>query len=294
MFGLLRDPSLAQEIERESRCRFDEWSLGFVTRHVARDGLQSDGCLSELKAIAQMMELETASVEASHATIRRAQHVVSCQTHSEHMLDGSAEWVLRRFRALRPERSRRAGSGLGGKQSAGEGRLEAKPKRKRGSGGPWRAYIRQCSLGSRGRPDLALLAERYRELAPEDKVVLLQTGKAATRAAKIKPSVGQSAFVMNARQQLRKHRKRALEDQVARQLHHEPSAPDCAGGAPDWSKARSWARAGLWPTGLPVVLWWTRCRRCGVRNAWIERCALAKMSRGSWLRSASKRRSVRS
>ena len=47
-----------------------------------------------------MMELEMASVEAQHAIIRRMQHVLSTQTHNEHIKHGSAEYYLRRFRNL--------------------------------------------------------------------------------------------------------------------------------------------------------------------------------------------------
>ena len=50
--------------------------------------------------MAVMLELEMASVEAQHASIRRLQHVTSVQAPGEHIADGSAEYLLRRFRHL--------------------------------------------------------------------------------------------------------------------------------------------------------------------------------------------------
>ena len=82
-----------------------------------------------------MMEFEMASVGAFQAALRRLCHVLSCQTHTEHILDAGAEWVLRRFRGLlsrrRPggrasgESARPNSSGTAGAEHPGLAKVEA-------------------------------------------------------------------------------------------------------------------------------------------------------------------------
>ena len=140
-------------------CRMDPWSLEFVLYHLSKDGLDSARCLDELRALAHMWELEMASVEALHASIRRLQHIVSVQTHGETMQDASAEWLLRRVRMLvRDHRQRGAEGGPAVEGSDAKDGKQPKPLAKKGSGGPWRAFIREATLGCKGTPDFSDLS----------------------------------------------------------------------------------------------------------------------------------------
>ena len=199
-------------------CRMDPWSLEFVLYHRSKDGLDSAMCLDELRALAHMWELEMASVEAFHASIRRLQHIVSVQTHGEAMQDASAEWLLRRVRMLvRDHRRRGAEGGPAVEGSDAKAGKQPKPLAKNGSGGPWRAFIREVNLGCKGTPDFSDLSSRYRELSAEQKAHVLGVGRAATRVAKLGLAKGGGAFGLKTREQLRVVRRRArklLVDQM--------------------------------------------------------------------------------
>ena len=217
LFILLLDPSMASTIAADL-CRMDPWSLEFVLYHRSKDGLDSAMCLDELRALAHMWELEMASVEAFHASIRRLQHIVSVQTHGEAMQDASAEWLLRCVRMLvRDHRLRGAEGGPAVEGSDAKDGKQPKPLAKKGSGGPWRAFIREATLGCKGTPDFSDLSSRYRELSAEQKGHFLGVGRAATRVAKLGLAKGGGAFGLSTREQLRVVRRRArklLVDQM--------------------------------------------------------------------------------
>ena len=102
LFGILRDRELATLILAEALakpCTLDEFSKAFVAHHEKR-GLASTETVGELFALAVAMELDTAAVEAFHASTRRLATAFFVQTHTENIADASAEWVLRRFRAM--------------------------------------------------------------------------------------------------------------------------------------------------------------------------------------------------
>ena len=100
-----------------------------------------------------------ASVEALHASIRLLQHIVLVQTHGEAMQNASAEWLLRRVRMLvRDHRQRGAEGGPAVEGSDAKDGKQPKPLAKKGSGGPWRAFIREATLGCKGTPDFSDLS----------------------------------------------------------------------------------------------------------------------------------------
>ena len=115
LFSILRDEAEADSIEAEKECRFDPWSWGIIEAYRHPGGMRHPDLRAKLQAVAFMMEFEMASVEAFQAALRRLCHVLSCQTHTEHILDAGAEWVLRRFRALL---SRRRSGGRASGESA--------------------------------------------------------------------------------------------------------------------------------------------------------------------------------
>ena len=214
LFGILRDPEVAKVVLEDSKkqCVLDDFSIKFIKKHAASN-LVGPSCICELAAIAALMELDTASVEASHASVRRLATVLSVQTHTENILDASAEWVLRRLRAIarsRPVAGAPASEQHAGKVKAGPSSRAAPRK---GRGGAWRAYIRQESLGAVGKPCLAELSRRYKELGPRQMRELKEEGKRARNTARAGgvQHASWSSFGLGTRQQVSVARKRARE-----------------------------------------------------------------------------------
>ena len=150
-------------------------------------GIDCHDCVAELSAVAIVMELEMASVEANHASIRRLQTLLSTQTHTEQLSHGSAEYLLRKFRSLGIAPSRKAGDqSVGAKAKAKQMRqakrsMKSKQRRRRHQGGAWRAFIRKETLGSKGRTDFAELGVKYRSLSAHERDVLRDMGRCAKR-----------------------------------------------------------------------------------------------------------------
>ena len=83
LFGILRGRSVVDEILAEADgkpCMLDDFSAQFIAKHKGAH-LHSVECLTELMVLATVMELDIASVEASHAFIRRLAVALSVQTH---------------------------------------------------------------------------------------------------------------------------------------------------------------------------------------------------------------------
>lgn len=73
----------------------------------------------------------------------------------------------------------------------------AKQRGKRGFGGPWRAFVRNRSLGATGTPDLRRLGALYKQAVAEGSIedTIVRAGRAATLAGKaFTPKAGQSSF----------------------------------------------------------------------------------------------------
>lgn len=171
-------------------------------------GLRNPSLLAELRHTAYLLELDNAATEARHAGIRRSIQAASLHTRTERSQLANAEWVWRRMRAiLHPSRPGRrptasptsAGKGLGNSNT------------KRCPGGPWRAFVRQETHGSKGSPDLGGLAEAYKRV-PEEEMTRLRARGADVIAA---GSLGHKAFGANSREVHRAQRKRNFGEACA-------------------------------------------------------------------------------
>ena len=187
-------------------CRYDAASLDKVLGYRSRAGPWVADFCADLWHTALLHEFDNDSREANHASIRRQIVLASTQTHTEAFQDCNAAWLLRVARRIvyqarpRPKAATRPCIGKG------SGALAMK---KRGSGGAWRAFVRQETLHCRaGKPDLSELGARYRSLPAERLAELKQIGQAATKAAQ----TGSRAFGLNARQQERAAKKRSFSE----------------------------------------------------------------------------------
>lgn len=207
VFGLLNDgrDELAQQLVDERPCRFDEWTEDLIAAYRDQEGgLLSPALLSELKSTAYMLEFENAATEARHAGIRRSIFAASLHTHTEKAQLANSEWALRMMRKItHPSRANRRA-----KRGATASPTNAPERKKRGGGGPWRAFVREESFGQVGRPDLKALGESYRRLPSEERKRLELKGAEAIAAA----AAGSKAFGCTSREVTRASRKRAFAE----------------------------------------------------------------------------------
>ena len=104
LFSILRAEKEADKVEKTPRCRFDSFTWSLIAPYHRPGGMQDPDLRTQLEGIAHLMEFEMASVESFQAALRRLTHVFSCQTHTEHIMDAGAEWILRRVRGLLDDR----------------------------------------------------------------------------------------------------------------------------------------------------------------------------------------------
>jgi len=171
-----------------------DWSRGFIA-HWLGPGIGCEAALVDLRTTLALASFDTARLETKHAAVRRLVKVLSTQTSAESVSLASALEILRRYRAhakaLRPllegllpsaacspQSSAQADRHEGGGCNHDAQEPLAK-QRKRGGGGPWRAFI-ALNAGS-GSPDLGYLATLYRNLDEGEKEELHRLGAQGTR-----------------------------------------------------------------------------------------------------------------
>jgi len=212
LWRLLDDDSgeFAAALEAESECRFCRWSLSVVQHYKEHGGLQNPSLRAELWHTGLLQHFDNAAREAAHASIRRSIVAASVQTHAEKFQFANAEWLLRTIRRVvhKVGRRRRQPRQATGSQS------EQPAQRRGGAGGAWRAFVRQESLRSQGRPDFGLLASKYRQLSGDTLAALKSRGREATASAK----GSGSAFGLTTRGHERASRKRAFDEAVRNSL----------------------------------------------------------------------------
>lgn len=166
LFLLLAHPELAPDIENDCKCLFDEWTKRWVEQFLEK-GIASAEALMDLRTLLLFLKLDTASVEASHATLRRLLHMMSTQTWLEAVPSLSAQEVLRKFRKIK-ERVRtllEVGEAEGRVAEKGG---DGQPARKRIlNSGPWRCFV-ALSEGS-GSYDFTYLARLFNALSSTEK-----------------------------------------------------------------------------------------------------------------------------
>lgn len=217
LFTLLCDEGAANDILRSCPSSMDAYTASFVSAY--GPDLRQPSALSELLSIATIARTSTSRLEALNATIRRRLLSISLQCRIPALKVLSSEVLLGKFRrqqhevlnppgsathwksvrkhAMKPTGHRRGG----GQQSV----------RKRGGGGPWRAFCSEARGGK--RPDWRELGRQYNALTPEARLKYESMGKLGTLAR----AYGGSAFGDNSKR-LRLALDRASVDQRCREL----------------------------------------------------------------------------
>lgn len=210
MFTLLAGAP-PSDVADDPPCMMDPWSLSFVA-DFSGIGLGSMEALSYLRTIASMIRLNISDIEASHASIRRRLHVRGVQTHPEGIEEVSAEFVLDKLRhAGLPWKADPFVKDNRGSDADGASQTTAKSKGRGRAGGPWRAFVRQDTMGKRGGlRDMPAVSERYHQLTDAEKKQLELIGKAATQQGRPTSGPG-SSFGLRPRE-LARLQEQALTD----------------------------------------------------------------------------------
>ena len=181
----------------------------------------------EVYTVALLANIDTATIEAKHATIRHDVYT-RVQTKAMKVLRASTAFVMRA--ASRPRMCVGGlGKGMGPASSSAtaiaDEHIAAQQEKKAGGGGAFRAYVSEQARGGGGLANTKQLAIRYRELPAAELARLQEAGKAATELHR----AGASAFGIAPWQQRREEAKKYKQAQL--QELRQQLVADAAGGA---------------------------------------------------------------
>lgn len=205
-FGALRDPEKFDELAATPRCVLDACTENFVRFY--EGDLASGMSQSELQLILALADSDTVSTERAHSvnsmTVFRRKHTTK--------LD------LPTLSAFAVGRSAREPYALQSSSSAPEAQVPRRrprgkegeaPKKRRGGGGAWRAWVHIQGAGHHCTPAFFReLSERLHALGPEDRAYYDELGRLGTHLHR----ANQRAFAQRPRQRQAGQRRPQLED----------------------------------------------------------------------------------
>ena len=148
LFLLLVDPAYADIIKGMCESSYDEFTAGFIAHYKDHGGIDGPRALLELAVIAIIVKTSTVRIEVLNGKLRKILRTRSNQTARPDLGVVSAEFLLSRVRA-RETRWKRNWKVTKKRKVGGKGLVRKRstrkaiqpPKRKRGGGGAWRAYV---------------------------------------------------------------------------------------------------------------------------------------------------------
>lgn len=224
----LAEGGLASALKGERKCLMDSWSLKLIEHW--GEGLDTEDAKADIVATALQLQMETAQIEAKHAAIRRRVLKASMHCYAQTVPHASADFCLGHI-----AQQRRLLAEIGGEAGV-QPPTSKKPlvkskclKRKRGGGGPWRAFVHAEASGSKRRADLKTIGEKYRRLDPQQLAELEQVGALATRAHRH----GMQSFGPQTRQldRARRAQRRARDKELAGEQAAMELRQACGGAA---------------------------------------------------------------
>lgn len=218
---------LGQLLAKERPCRFDRWTSAFAERFAGRLGTPEAriDCLST----ACLLPVDTAGIEARHASVRRRVVLASTHTHLQELSQASADFVLRQHVKVVGQATVAApvGSGVVAEASA-EDQPQPELGDHRGGGGGFRAFISHECRG-RERADFGDLARRWKAMPKSAQERYRAIGREATDAHRAGlPSFGVSERdAKRARvKRLRMEKERDAKDEAREAVLREVRPPD--------------------------------------------------------------------
>lgn len=186
-FMVLVDHSMASVIEQE-QCEWDDWTRKLFVAYERRGGFLCSDALEDIRTTALSLRVDTAQIEALHASLRRSSVSMGCQTHSFAFPDASADMFLRKVRRQQVWVKERLADILAAGPDEPERQVgddsaqcDAPGNCPRGGGGPWRAFIAEWTdEHPTGSPDFAYLSTLYEALGDEEMERYRRMGLAGT------------------------------------------------------------------------------------------------------------------
>ena len=231
LFLLLDSEAHADRILEQPACLLDPWSRDFVEPHRSEvDGLRGPVPRAKALLVASLAKVDIAEIESWHAAVRRRLVSKGVQTHPLTLAALSSERVCDRVRhdgqlwghtSKTKLRSRPAAQ-----QPDSQGSCDAKERHC--YGGAWRAFIRESSLGTKGRANMKELSKAYRELPSEELDRLKGMGDAA-RESRQAGAQGSSSFGLTTREVQRQQQQLQKQTAVARFSASEARHADTIG-----------------------------------------------------------------
>ena len=177
-------------------CLYDSFTEDFIKKFGPAN-LQTEDAQVCLEVLALSASVDTVSIEWSHGRLHRMLHATS-QTHKPSLAFLSAQVLALKHKQRRqiakglPMTKHRKSHLVGGKSL--EQQKRAVPKRKRGGGGAYRAFVSKRLRGTSGKPDFQAVTQAYRASMhshDESYREAVETGVAATERHR---DVGGGAF----------------------------------------------------------------------------------------------------
>lgn len=178
LFSVLIDQSMAARIASSPECVLGEFVRDFLAKSQEHGGLLGAVSMSKLHLLAMMAEVNTATIEAKHASIRRRLFSRGVQTHGESLEEVSAEWVVDQLRLQGVAWHNISGTDGSAAELGSE--ADSSTTQVSRAGGAWRAYVRKESLGKQGLQNSTELSQKYKMLPASEKKQLVDIGNAAT------------------------------------------------------------------------------------------------------------------
>ena len=174
VFKLLENPSLAADLLKTPPCQLDEFCNFLFQRYPSDTQLVGPEGLAILEAVADLLHVDVAGIEATHASTREFSKLRSKGWTA------SLECISSRFVLQQRQRH------LGRTQASGRRKKrERKPKQRRGGGGAWRAYVHHYLNGRQLTAQLASeMSAAYRDLEDAERSMFVEAGSGGTLAHK--------------------------------------------------------------------------------------------------------------
>jgi hypothetical protein len=182
-FLWLLDPAMGQHLENEPKCMLCPWS----SRRAANGGFTAEDARHSLLLLAHILAVQNALCENNNAWIHRRLNS-RVQTNPMTIEDLNVKWLAHVTRrrvdssGFQPASARETES-----HKADSDPGPCAKRRKRCSGGAWRAFVRECAS-----TDLRRVGELYRNLDQDERDRLRSDGQAATAASRDGSVIGTS------------------------------------------------------------------------------------------------------
>jgi len=174
---------MGRVLRSEPLCRLDPWTKSLLEHY--QEDIVTETAVIDVATRAMYEEVDNATREATHASIRRDVMKASCQSPAIELALGSGRFVDRKVRQCErhvQKMVKPSGDDVA-EQVAGGDEVQEPPAKRRIGGGACRAYLSEKLRGvPKAEQNLKEAHDNYKQLTPEQLHPYVQAGRAATQA----------------------------------------------------------------------------------------------------------------